>query len=119
MTVTLAHQKYPTNSRLPVKLSVANTSGKPCNRDMGAGQQEVMVKGTADNRLWSSDDCANDQSADKRTLQPNEKRTYWVTWESVTTAPNCGKPSSAVPGTYQVIGRIGSKWSAPVTVVLT
>ena len=83
VTVSLAHQKYPTKSKLPVKLSVTNTSGKPCIRDVGAGQQEVLVN-SGDKRIWSSDDCTGDRAADKRTLAANEKRTYWVTWSSTT-----------------------------------
>ncbi len=117
VTVSLAHQKYPTKSKLPVKLSVTNTSGKPCIRDVGAGQQEVLVK-SGDKRVWSSDDCTGDRSADKRTLAVNEKRTYWVTWNSTTSAPGCQQSSAAGAGTYQVVGRIGGKISTPVNVNL-
>ncbi|MGH3545279.1 MAG: hypothetical protein ACRDPW_05080 [Mycobacteriales bacterium] len=118
VTVSLAHQKYPTKSKLPVKLSVANTSGKPCIRDVGAEQQEVQVF-AGDKRLWSSDDCTDDHSTDKRTLAPNEKLTSWVTWNSTTSAPGCQQSSAAAAGTYQVTGRIGGKTSAPVIVTLT
>ncbi len=117
VTVSLAHQKYPTKSKLPVKLSVTNTSGKPCIRDVGAGQQEVLVN-SGDKRIWSSDDCTGDRAADKRTLAANEKRTYWVTWSSTTSAPGCQQSGTAGAGTYQVVGRIGGKFSAPVNVTL-
>lgn len=121
VTAALAHQRYPTNSKLPVKISVTNTSGKACNRDVGAGQQEVLVKGSGDVRIWSSDDCVNDPTSDARTLQPNEKRTYWVTWDSRTSAPGCAANTTglAQPGSYQIVTRFGTKFSAPITVNLT
>ena len=121
VTAALAHQRYPTSSKLPVKVSVTNTSGKACVRDVGAGQQEVLVKGAGDTRIWSSDDCTNDPTSDARTLQPNEKRMYWVTWDSRTSAPGCASTSTglAQPGAYQVVTRFGTKFSAPINVTLT
>ncbi len=118
VTVSLAHQKYPTKSKLPVRLSVTNTSGKPCIRDVGAGQQAVLVS-SGDKRIWSSDDCTGDRSADKRLLSVNEKRAYWVTWNSTNSEPGCKQSSDVGAGTYQVVGTIGGKTSTPVNVTLT
>lgn len=118
VTVSMVHQKYPTNSRIPVQLSLVNTSGKPCTRDVGAGQQETLIS-AGEQRIWSSDTCSNDHASNQHTLQPNEKLTYWVTWNTTVSTPNCSKPDAAKAGTYQAVGRIGSKSSAPVTVTLT
>ncbi|PZS09106.1 MAG: hypothetical protein DLM55_07055 [Acidimicrobiales bacterium] len=101
-----------------MQLSLVNTSGKPCTRDVGAGQQETLIS-AGEQRIWSSDTCSNDHASNQHTLQPNEKLTYWVTWNTIISTPNCAKPDAAKAGTYQAVGRIGSKSSAPVTVTLT
>ena len=49
-------------------------------------------------------------------LQPKQQATDTITWSGTTSNPGCDKPRVQVPvGSYQGIGKMGEKESAPIT----
>lgn len=101
-----------------LKLKVRNISSHPCTRDVGSQPEELrIVAGTK--KVWSSDDCGPSLAAAHavRTFAPGVEIYAELTWNSYHIMPNdCVK--SATPahrGTYQIIGRVGTKTSAPVS----
>lgn len=114
-----ASASIPKGGYLTVEVKVTNAAAVPCVRDLGLSQQELQVKAGKE-RLWSTDDCSGAGEANRRTLQPGETVSSRVTWDGRTSTPGCHGGSRAVPaGTYQVVARLGSAWSAPVDFKVT
>jgi len=105
---------YRVGSQPRFKLSVTNSSTRPCLRDVGSGQQELWVT-SGTKKLWSSDHCSPNRGADSRTVFPAEKLTYWLSWSAKTSEVGCPKTNSEVgPGAYQLTARLGTLVSKPV-----
>jgi hypothetical protein len=101
------------------KLSVTNSSTRPCLRDVGSGQQELWVTSGV-KKLWSSDHCSPNKGSDSRTIYAGEKLTYWLTWSARTSDVGCPKAHSDVgAGTYQLTARLGTLVSKPVPFTIT
>lgn len=106
--------------RGPVQLyiKIKNISGRTCTRDVGAYMQELyIVKGSA--KQWTSDLCADRTGNEIRSFPPNDEVSYYVTWDGRSTAQGCGNRQLIEPGTYQLLGRLGTKVSDPVSLVIT
>lgn len=107
-----------------IKLLIKNISSRACNRDVGADFQELRIVLGAE-KIWSSDDCGGLTGSDLRTFPPNHERSYEVTWngKSSTACSQATRPAPAgpapEPGEYQIIGRVGTDLSDPVTLKLT
>jgi hypothetical protein len=100
-------------------LILRNTADHACLRDVGSAQQELQVR-QGETVLWSSDHCNPPPgSPDVRAFGPNVETRFWRTWDSYKVAPNeCDSPAGALPagaGTYQVVGRLGSIVSEPMS----
>ncbi len=110
------HNAIPAGHRLPITLLITNISDQPCSRDIGADQQEIRIM-QGEQRIWSSDDCDPQRGSHVETLLPGRTiDRFWVTWDGRTSAPNCAGERVVVPaGTYQIIARVGTKYSEPVT----
>jgi hypothetical protein len=97
---------------------VRNTADHACYRDVGAAHQELQVMQNGE-LLWSSDHCGQPPTTDVRTFGPNIETRFWRTWNTYRVAPHeCDQPAGAVPappGAYQVIARLDSRVSDPVT----
>ena len=110
---------YKVGAEPRFRLAIANRSAVKCVRDVGPSQQELRLV-AGGKRLWSSDDCAPKRGADVRTLQPGEKLMYWLTWGGRTSSPGCKATRVKVgPGSYQLVGRLGTANSKPVPFTLT
>lgn len=118
LAIVVAHQSYPVDSRFKIQLTITNNSDHACQRDVGPGQQEIYVK-AGDQRIWSSDDCSQDQSQYNQAFAPKERRTYWISWTTLRSAPGCPKDQvNAGPGDYAVVGRLATHLSPEVKVSL-
>ena len=101
-------KEYAAGARPRLSLVVTNLASVSCTRDLGAAARELRVVSGTD-RVWSSDDCAPGGAADVVLLEPGRSRSYPVTWSRTRSKPGCaGTRAPAAPGTYRVIGRIGS-----------
>ena len=99
-----------------LKLVIANTSDHACTRDVGAVPEQVLIEhGTT--KIWSSDDCTSStaRAHDVRTFNPADAISAQVSWSSyeITTSTCKRSPTPAAVGAYQLIGRVGTKYSTP------
>jgi hypothetical protein len=109
---------YRVGDQPVVRLTITNTSGSACQRDVGAAEQEVVIT-AGDRRIWSSDDCSPGGDPDVRTIQPGETLHYAVTWPGLTSQPGCtDRHEVAGAGSYTLVGRLGQLRSRPATLTL-
>ena len=107
VTAESDQDSYKVGATPKLSLTVRNTSGKPCRRDLGQGAAELIVTSGKD-RIWSSDDCAPGGDPGPVDLDPDEEDVNRVTWPRTRSRPGCaGDKAAAAPGTYVVSGRIG------------
>jgi hypothetical protein len=105
---------YKIGQKPHFQLMVTNLSGKPCTRDLDAGLQEMVVTGSNQARLWSSNDCFPAKRTDLRTLQPGKPEVFPLDWAGRTSRPGCaGERSSIGPGSYSLTGKLGTLSSGP------
>jgi hypothetical protein len=102
------------------ELRVANTSRTPCVRPLDKQVQELVVLDAAGRRVWGSNDCFPETSADLRTLAPGEAVSLPVLWSGLTSEPTCTAPRVApAAGTYVVRGRLDTKVSTDAPLVVS
>jgi cytoskeletal protein RodZ len=99
---------------MALTLTVTNTGATPCNRDVGAGANEMRItSGSA--VVWSSDFCNPSTATDVRALEPGKPFTTSVTWPGTVTVEGCPADQPlAQPGSYRVVARNGAVESEPV-----
>jgi hypothetical protein len=103
---------YALGGKPKMTLTITNTSGTACTRDLGSGAVEFIVF-SGDDRVWSSDDCGSGRAASVVTLAPNARKVVTFTWAGKRSKPNCGgSHEDAKPGTYRVVGRAGTLQSS-------
>jgi hypothetical protein len=106
-------------SKPTFELLVANVSAVPCVRALDKGLQELQLFDSAGTRVWGSNDCFPEASADTRTLAPGEVVAFPVLWGGLTSEPSCtAARSTPAAGAYVLRGRLDSKISAdaPLTI---
>jgi hypothetical protein len=103
---------------LGLTLKMKNISNRTCTRDVGASAQELYIQqGTT--KIWSSDACDPLTGVDIRTFAPGVEIEAYVVWNAKMTSQGCVNRPWAPPGTYQVVGRLGTKFSDPVPLEIT
>jgi len=108
-----------------IYLLIKNISSRTCTRDIGPDLQELRVVEGAD-KIWSSDDCGTARGSNVRSFIPNFEVSFNVDWNGKmsTTCTGTGAsraPAGPVPdaGRYQVLGRVGTAQSKPVTITIS
>jgi hypothetical protein len=103
---------------MALTLTVTNTGSAPCNRDVGAGANEMRItSGSA--LVWSSDFCNPSEAADIQALAPGKPFTTSVTWQGTVTQEGCpADQPQAQAGSYNAIARNGAVESEPVPFVV-
>ncbi|HWH01891.1 MAG TPA: hypothetical protein VNV66_21835 [Pilimelia sp.] len=105
---------------MDLRLKIQNSSPRTCSRDVGAEYQELrLVRGAE--TTWSSDHCGSSRASDVRSFAPGGVREYMVTWNGRSSS-KCANGQAAAPvaaGEYQLIGRLGTKYSQPVRITVT
>lgn len=108
---------YTLGEQPTFEATVTNAGSVPCSRDIGTGQQQLIVL-TLDGskQLWSNFDCTFQPEIKNEVLQPGQQLRYKLQWAGTTSAPGCQAQRVPVaPGAYQVVAQLGAKRSAPVT----
>ncbi|GAB3131643.1 hypothetical protein GCM10027289_18160 [Tsukamurella serpentis] len=108
---------YAVGEQPTFEATVTNAGSVPCSRDIGTGQQQLIVL-TLDGskQLWSNFDCTFQPEIKNEVLQPGQQLRYKLQWAGTTSAPGCQAQRVPVaPGAYQVVAQLGAKRSAPVT----
>lgn len=107
VTATTDVETYELGQTPRLRLSVVNSSGVPCVRDVGPGAVELRVL-SGEDRIWSSDDCAPGGDPGTQELAPGQEITVEVPWAGRRSLPECSGPMArALPGTYRVVGTVG------------
>lgn len=110
----------PAGSKPTFELVVTNTSSAACVRTLDKGLQEVVLLDASGNRVWGSNDCFPEESADARTLQAGEAVVFPVLWSGLSSEPGCaGSRTTPSAGGYVVRGRLDAKMSADAAFTLT
>jgi hypothetical protein len=99
---------------MALTLTVTNTGSAACNRDVGAGANELRIT-SGSVLVWSSDFCNPSKAADVQALEPGKPFTTSVTWPGTVTQKSCpANPPQAQAGGYKVVARNGAVESEPV-----
>jgi hypothetical protein len=99
---------------LGLTLTVTNTGTAACNRDVGAGANELRIT-SGSVLVWSSDFCNPSKATDVQALEPGTPFTTSVTWPGTVTEKGCPADQPvAQPGGYKVVARNGAVESEPV-----
>ena len=110
---------YPVGSTPRLRMRIQNTSSKPCKRDVGAPQNELVIT-SGSPRVWSSDDCFPGGQPLVQTIQPGQSYSVTVTWLGKLSQKGCPpNQPAAKAGSYKVTGRNGTVVSAPAVFSLT
>jgi hypothetical protein len=113
--VTAGEPNYQAGTEPEFTIVITNIGTAECERDLGAGLQQVLVY-TLDgnNRVWANTDCFPDSTADLRSLAPGDQAAFTVQWSGTTSEPGCEAPRVPVePGAYTVVGQLGGLRSTP------
>ena len=95
-------------------LTVTNTGSAACNRDVGAGANELRIT-SGSVLVWSSDFCNPSKAKDVQALEPGKPFTTSATWPGTVTEKGCpANQPQAQAGGYKVVARNGSVESEPV-----
>jgi hypothetical protein len=110
----------PAGGKPTFDLVVTNISPVACVRVLDKGVQEIVLLDGTGTRVWGSNDCFPETSADQRTLQPGEAAVFPVLWSGLSSAPGCTAPR-VTPGVgdYVLRGRLDTKASADASFSLT
>lgn len=113
--VTADEPNYQIGSEPGFTIVITNIGTSACDRDLGAGLQQVLVYTLDGNqRLWANTDCFPESTADMRSLAPGDQAAYSVKWSATTSEPGCDTPREPVgPGAYTVVGQLGGLRSTP------
>jgi hypothetical protein len=115
-----APAQVPLGAKPTFELVATNVSAVPCVRALDKGLQELVLLDAAGNRVWGSNDCFPETSADLRTLAPGEAVSLPVLWSGLTSEPTCTAPRVApAAGTYVVRGRLDTKVSTDAPLVVS
>ena len=104
---------YPVGLTPRLRMRIQNTSSKPCKRDVGAAQNELVIT-SGSTRVWSSDDCFPGGQPQVQTIEPGQSYSVTVTWLGKVSQKGCpANQPAAKAGSYKVTGRNGVVVSAP------
>jgi len=103
---------YPLGSQPSLILRVRNTGRTVCRRVLGPAAVELLVY-SANDRIYSSRDCAPATRQASVALRPGQVETTTLTWSGLRSLPGCaGSRAAATAGTYRVFGQLGRLRSA-------
>ncbi|MEZ7240135.1 hypothetical protein QYS60_20490 [Rhodococcus sp. GXMU-t2271] len=113
--VTADRPNYQVGEEPEFTIVITNIGTTACERDLGAGLQQVLVYSLdGSRRLWSNTDCFPESTADVRKLPPGGQAAFAVKWSGTTSEPGCQAPRERVPaGAYTVVGQLGGLRSTP------
>jgi hypothetical protein len=128
VTVLTSAVDYSQGSLIVFTLKIKNISSRTCSRDIGGAAQEIQLRehGT-DKVVWSSDDCGGDTTTHwNQTFAPGFQRTFDRNWNGYRSRTDSGPTCANTDGTrlqvgltYDLVGRLDQKLSAPVEIKIS
>ncbi len=108
LTATVGSPTYNVGQQPILGVTIQNTGGTACVRDVSGTLQEYLIYDAAGNRLWSTADCVPGTGTEVRFLEPGQTLQYNIRWSGTTSAPGCAAERVTVPaGQYKAEVRIG------------
>ncbi|PZM95936.1 MAG: hypothetical protein DIU79_06275 [Actinobacteria bacterium] len=105
---------------IELRIRIKNISNRTCKRDVGADYQELYIKQGA-RLVWSSDTCGTARGSKVDPFPPYHEQEFRVSWNGRESS-SCANGEAAgpflQPGEYQLFGRLDSKVSDPVKLVV-
>lgn len=119
LTASTSAASYPVGSGPLLTMTVRNTSGHACHRDLGPGQREFAIS-SGPAHTWSSRDCTPATGSADTVLAAGQQIAYQFSWPGTRSQPACagGRPV-ATAGTYRLTVRLGTLTSAPAVFTLS
>jgi hypothetical protein len=101
--------------KFELTLKIKNVSSRSCRRDVGSNPQELHVTQNGQT-LWSSDSCQGGTGQNNVvTFGPGIEDTFKIGWDG-SGGGHCTNPGNVLKaGTYQIVAKLDSKVSQPVT----
>jgi len=97
-----------------LNLKIRNASSRSCKRDVGSNPQELHVMQNGQT-LWSSDSCQSGAGQNNLvTFGPGIEDSFKIGWDG-SAGQSCSGGRPLPPGTYQIVAKLDSKVSSPVT----
>ncbi|MFD3595397.1 hypothetical protein ACFWU5_21950 [Nocardia sp. NPDC058640] len=113
LKVTVGQPTYKVGDQPAFGTVITNISSAACSRDLGAGPQFLVYTLDGQRRLWASNDCAQDDPPEMKTLKAGEQLSYKGNWFGTTSQPQCAGDRLQVPaGAYMVVAQLGAARSA-------
>lgn len=83
------------------RITVVNTAEQTCTVDVGGEALEIRIH-SGDDRIFSTADCAEGESAEERQISRGVPHEYTFTWERLRSFEDCRDTSAAAqPGWYR------------------
>jgi hypothetical protein len=119
LTLASADVSYAAATNPVLTATVTNVGDVPCTVDAGDASREVVVS-SGDDRVWSSKDCATEETASRQLLlKAGGADAVPIEWTRVRSAKSCPADlPGPLPGTYQAVARIGELSSQTVVFIL-
>lgn len=94
-------------SEVTFTMTIANNSGAPCKRDVGAAVNRIEVT-SGGYHVWASDDCSPGGPNQVETIPAGQAFAVQAVWPGTVTQTGCPTPQQkSQPGTYAVTGTNG------------
>ncbi|MBX7474857.1 hypothetical protein K1Y80_53670 [Streptomyces sp. MAG02] len=102
LTLRSTKTSYEPGEKPRIEILLKNNSGSACKADLGPKGAVVTVTSTANDRVWSTDDCASGDAGAFFQVPGGSTITHTVEWDRTKSAPACATPSPGAvpPGTY-------------------
>ncbi len=99
---------YPVGSTPRLTLTIINSGGVACKRDVGPKANELEIT-SGGYHVWSSDDCNASDKSKITLLKAGEKVASSITWNGRLSQKGCpnGEGAVAKAGRYDLVGRNG------------
>ncbi|MFI5905905.1 hypothetical protein [Dactylosporangium sp. NPDC051541] len=105
-------------AHLKVTLKIKNVTDHECLRDLGPDSMELYLQ-VAASKVWSSDACDAAHGSKPQPMKPGIEVSFTTTWTGKATNNGCANGEVPPAGKYELVGRLATKFSAPVQVQLT
>ncbi|MFG3285969.1 hypothetical protein [Streptomyces sp. NPDC048111] len=104
LTLTLRTTKtsYAPGDKPRIEIVLKNNAASACKADLGPKGAVLTVTSTANDRVWSSDDCPSGDPALFFQVPGGSSITHAVDWDRAKSVPGCATAPAGVvpPGTY-------------------
>ncbi|MBM9466299.1 DUF4232 domain-containing protein [Nakamurella leprariae] len=109
-----AQPQWAPGSQPVLGMTVTNTGGQACVRDLSGPLQVYTVLDANGGHVWSTADCFPGTGTDVRELAPGASAQFSVRWSGTTSTPGCTGDRVVVgPGAYSVVAAIGGLAGTP------